>query len=32
MKKIEDAAKEKGVVLESKFSLSEYVEIINELH
>lgn len=28
MKKIEDAAKEKGVVLESKFSLSEYVEII----
>lgn len=30
MKKIEDAAREKGVVLESKFSLSEYSELIKE--
>lgn len=28
MKKIEDVAKEKGVVLESNFSLSEYAEIL----
>lgn len=27
MKKIEDAAKEKGIVLESRFTLDEYVEI-----